>query len=61
MLVHVVDAASVEGRDPLEDICTIIRELEKYNPKLLERPQVIAANKMDAMYSEEDQIRSWMH
>ena len=55
MLVHVVDAASVEGRDPLEDIRTIIRELEKYNPKLLERPQVIAANKMDAMYSEEDQ------
>ena len=55
VLVHVVDAASVEGRDPLEDIRTIIRELEKYNPKLLERPQVIAANKMDAMYSEEDQ------
>ena len=54
VLVHVVDAASVEGRDPLEDIRTINRELEKYNPQLLERPQVIAANKMDALYSEED-------
>lgn len=54
VLVHVVDGASVEGRDPLEDILTINRELEAYNPELLKRPQVIAANKMDALYSEED-------
>ena len=51
---HVVDGASVEGRDPLEDIRTINRELEAYNPELLKRPQVIAANKMDAVYAEED-------
>mgnify|MGYP000373346406 CR=1 FL=1 len=54
VLVHVVDGASVEGRDPLEDIRTINRELEAYNPELLKRPQVIAANKMDAVYAEED-------
>ncbi len=50
VLIHVVDGASVEGRDPVEDIRTIIRELEAYNPQLLDRPQVIAANKMDAVY-----------
>lgn len=54
VLVHVVDGASVEGRDPLEDIRTINKELEAYNPELLKRPQVIAANKMDAVYSEDD-------
>lgn len=54
VLVHVVDGASVEGRDPLEDIRAINKELESYNPDLLKRPQVIAANKMDAFYSEEE-------
>ena len=55
-LVHVVDAASVEGRDPVEDIRTINAELKAYNPSLLERPQVIAANKVDSIYNtgEED-------
>lgn len=50
VLVHVVDAASTEGRDPVEDIHVINRELEKYDPGLLKRPQVIAANKIDALY-----------
>lgn len=50
VLVHVVDAASTEGRDPIEDIHAINKELESYNPELLKRPQIIAANKMDAMY-----------
>lgn len=54
VLIHVVDGASVEGRDPLEDIQTISKELEAYNPELLTRPQVIAANKMDAVYDEND-------
>ena len=49
VLIHVVDAASTEGRDPVEDIRAINKELEAYNPQLLERPQVIAANKMDAV------------
>lgn len=54
VLVHVVDAASTEGRDPVEDIKAINKELEAYNPELLSRPQVIAANKIDAIYEEED-------
>ena len=49
VLIHVVDGASVEGRDPVEDIKTILKELEAYNPELVKRPQVIAANKMDAV------------
>ncbi|MDO5410144.1 MAG: GTPase ObgE [Lachnospiraceae bacterium] len=54
VFIHVVDAASVEGRDPLEDIKTINQELEAYDPKLMERPQVIAANKIDAIYIDEE-------
>lgn len=50
VIIHMVDAASVEGRNPIEDINTINAELEAYNPELLERPQVIAANKIDAIY-----------
>ena len=49
VLLHVVDAASVEGRDPVEDIHTIMNELSTYNPELLKLPQVIAANKLDAL------------
>ena len=48
VLIHVVDAASTEGRDPVADIRAINKELEAYNPELLSRPQVIAANKVDA-------------
>ncbi len=50
VMIHMVDAASVEGRDPIEDINAINKELEAYNPELLKRPQVIAANKMDAVF-----------
>lgn len=50
VLVHVVDAASTEGRDPVADIKAINEELRAYNPELLKRPQVIAANKVDAIY-----------
>ncbi|MBR6329863.1 MAG: GTPase ObgE [Lachnospiraceae bacterium] len=50
VLIHIVDAAGVEGRDPVADIEAINAELEKYDPKLLEKPQVIAANKVDAIY-----------
>ena len=53
VLLHVVDGASVEGRDPVEDIHMIMEELRAYNPKLLELPQAIAANKLDALYDEE--------
>ena len=43
--MHIVDAASTEGRDPIDDIYEITKELEKYNPEIAKRPQVIAANK----------------
>ncbi len=52
VLVHVVDAASTEGRDPVADIKAINEELRAYNPELLKRPQVIAANKIDAIYAD---------
>lgn len=54
VMIHIVDAASVEGRDPVEDIYTINRELAAYNEDLARRPQVIAANKIDAIYDLED-------
>ena len=53
VLIHVVDAASTEGRDPVADIRAINQELGAYNPELLTKPQVIAANKTDAIYVEE--------
>ncbi|MCI9503382.1 MAG: GTPase ObgE [Hungatella sp.] len=57
VLIHVVDAASTEGRDPVEDIRTINEELKAYNPDLQRRPQVIAANKIDAIYEgDEDPV-----
>ena len=49
VLLHVVDGASVEGRDPINDIYAILDELKKYNVEISDRPMVIAANKMDAM------------
>lgn len=54
VLIHVVDAASTEGRDPVTDIRAINHELESYNPDLMQRPQVIAANKIDAVYAGDD-------
>jgi len=47
LLIHVVDVAAVEGRDPLKDFEIINSELGKYNEKLADRPQVVAANKVD--------------
>lgn len=62
LMIHVVDAAGSEGRDPVADIYKINAELEAYNPEIAKRPQVIAANKTDLIYAEgEDpvaQIRS---
>ena len=53
LFIHLVDAASVEGRDPVEDVYTINRELASYNEELAKRPQIIAANKIDAIFTEE--------
>ena len=52
VIIHIVDAASTEGRNPIADIKAINAELEAYNPDLLKRPQVIAANKIDAIYDD---------
>ena len=53
-----MDAAGTEGRDPIADIHAINRELDAYNPDLLKKPQVIAANKIDAIYGNENEIIS---
>jgi GTP-binding protein len=53
VMIHMVDAASTEGRDPIEDIKVINAELASYNEALAERPQVIAANKIDVFYGDE--------
>lgn len=50
VMIHIVDAASTEGRDPVEDIYAINKELKAYNADIASRPQVIAANKTDAIY-----------
>ena len=47
LLVHVLDAAGSEGRDPIQDFETINRELATFRPELAHRPQIIAANKCD--------------
>lgn len=52
-IIHIVDAASTEGRDPVEDIYAINGELKKYNADITNKPQVIAANKTDCIFPEE--------
>ena len=47
LIVNVVDASGIEGRDPLDDLRVINEELEKYSPALASRPRILAANKMD--------------
>ncbi len=59
VFIHMVDAASTEGRDPLNDINIINSELARYSEELAKRPQVIAANKTDVFYgTEEDTVIS---
>ena len=55
VLVHIVDAASTEGRDPIDDIYKINHELEAYNPEIAARPQLIAANKVDCIFDGDDE------
>ncbi len=56
LIVHIVDAASTERRDPVEDIYAINRELAAYNAEIAARPQIIAANKTDMIYGEENPV-----
>ena len=53
LIIHVVDISGTEGRDPAEDFVKINQELERYSPALIERPQVIAANKIDLLFDRE--------
>ena len=53
VIIHIVDAAGSEGRNPVEDIYSINKELENYNPEIARIPQVIAANKTDMIFAQE--------
>ena len=57
VIIHIVDVASTEGRDPIQDIYAINKELETYNPEIANRPQVIAANKTDMIFGDEDPVQ----
>lgn len=53
MLVHIVDVAGSEGRDPIEDFEKINAELERFNPELAKCPQIVAGNKIDLATDEQ--------
>ena len=54
LLLHVIDVSASEGRDPVEDYYVINKELEKYSKKLAQRKQIIVANKIDAIYTDDE-------
>lgn len=53
LLIHVVDASGIEGRNPIEDFDKINDEIKKFNPKLAQKKQIVAANKKDVVFDEE--------
>lgn len=55
VLIHVVDVAGSEGRDPIEDFDKINSELQQYSPKLMKKPQIVAANKIDLISKDDPQ------
>lgn len=54
IIAHIIDMSGIEGRNPYEDYLTIRKELEKFSPKLIQKPEVIIANKMDIESSKEN-------
>ena len=54
VLIHVVDVSGLEGRDPIDDFIKINEELKLYNEKLVNRPQIVVANKIDLLESKEN-------
>ena len=54
VIAHVIDMSGFEGRNPYDDYVTINEELKNFNPKLLEKPQIIIANKMDIPGAEDN-------
>ena len=61
LLVHVVDVSVSEGRDPVADFDAINEELKQYSPELAERPQIVAANKVDICEDPENLERLRSH
>ena len=59
LLLHVVDISCFEGRDPIEDVKLINYELERYSPELATRPQIILANKSDALDEEVVDVKAF--
>ena len=59
LLVHLVDVSGSEGRDPVEDLDTINRELQDYSPALAQRPQIIVANKCDMLESSPTDVEAF--
>ena len=59
LLLHVVDIARTEERDPIEDLTIIDNELQSWNPELAKRPQIVVANKCDAALLEEDYVKEF--
>jgi GTP-binding protein len=53
VLVHLVDVSSLAGRNPVDDLETVRRELELFQPTLAAKPQIVTANKIDALDEEE--------
>lgn len=54
VIAHIIDMSAFEGRDPYEDYLTINKELEDFNKKIIDKPQIIIANKMDMLTSKEN-------
>ena len=59
LLLHVVDATGVEGRDPVDDYHRINAELSMYSAELAERPQIVVANKADLPAAQAGTCRGW--
>lgn len=59
LLIHIVDVAGSEGRDPIEDFDKINNELHLYSDKLIDKPQIVAANKMDLLPEGSDNYESF--
>ncbi len=59
LIIHVIDAAAVDGRDPISDLDKINLELERYSPELAERPQIVVANKIDMTDKDSPEYREF--
>jgi len=57
VIAHIIDMSAIEGRDPINDYKIINKELENFNPKIMEKPQVVIANKMDIEGAKENLVK----